>query len=99
MAKQPWYIEHSKTTGPAYRAFHDAPAESGVLDTKTRELLMLALACTHRCAHCTENHIKRAMDAGCTKEEITETLLITAVEGAGTQLYWAKDIFDKHLGG
>ena len=30
-------------------------------------------------------------------EEITEALLIAAVEGAGTQLAWAKDVYQKYL--
>jgi hypothetical protein len=29
---------------------------------------------------------------------VAEALLIAAVEGAGTQLYWAKDVFNRHLG-
>jgi AhpD family alkylhydroperoxidase len=69
-----------------------------VLNTKTRELLMLALASAFRCPHCTEAHIKAAIEAGVTKEEITEALLIAAVEGAGTQLNWAREIYLKYLG-
>jgi AhpD family alkylhydroperoxidase len=68
-----------------------------VLERKTKELLMLALACVLRCPHCTEEHIQGALDAGASKEEITEALLIAAVEGAGTQLAWNKDVFMKYL--
>lgn len=93
-----WYVQNSPDLGAKFRDFHDACNDGGVLDKKTKELLMLALACTHRCPHCTREHIKRALDAGCTKQEVTEALLIAAVEGAGTQLYWAKETFESLLG-
>ena len=96
--KQLWYLQQSDEIGQAFKDFHDACNEKGVLDKKTKELLMLALACAFRCPHCTEDHIKRAQEAGATKAEVTEALLITAVEGAGTQLYWVKNRFQKYLG-
>lgn len=96
--KKIWYTENSPEIGNAFQEFHDAAADKGVLDKKTKELLMLALACAFRCPHCTKQHIKRALDVGASKEEVTEALLITAVEGAGTQLYWVKEVFDEYLG-
>jgi AhpD family alkylhydroperoxidase len=97
--KKPWYVENAPDLGEKFQEFHDACNKGGVLDKKVKELLMTVLACTHRCPHCTNEHIQRALDAGCTKQEVSEALLIAAVEGAGTQLYWAKSTFDKHLGG
>jgi AhpD family alkylhydroperoxidase len=94
----PWYVLNSPETGQPFQDFYDACTKGGVLDTKTRELLMLSLASAFRCPNCTESHIKAALEAGVTKEEITEALLITAVEAAGTQLNWAREIYLKHLG-
>ncbi|MFZ0034424.1 MAG: carboxymuconolactone decarboxylase family protein, partial [Sedimentisphaerales bacterium] len=82
----PWYILHSPEIGRPFQDFYDACNKKGVLDSKTRELLMLSLASAFRCPHSTESHIKAALEAGASKEEITESLLIAAVEGAGTQL-------------
>lgn len=96
--KTPWYVLNSPEIGKPFSDFYSACCEGGVLDKKTKELLMLTLASVFRCPHCTETHIKAALDAGVTKEEITEALLISAVEGAGTQLAWAKEIFLKYLG-
>ncbi len=93
----PWYVLNSPEIGKPFQDFYNACINEGVLDKKTKELLMLALACAFRCSHCTESHIKAAFEEGASKEEITETLLITAVEGAGTQLNWAKEIFLKYL--
>ncbi len=97
-SKQPWYVANSAELGGPFRAFYDACNQKSVLDDKTRELLMVALACVFRCPHCTEQHIELAQKAGASRQEVTEALLIAAVEGAGTQLYGAKGIYDKHLG-
>ena len=93
--EKPWYVELSPEIGPAFQDFYEACKGKGVLDKKTKELLMLALACVFRCPHCTEDHIKGALDAGASREEIAEALLIAAVEGAGTQLAWKKETFRK----
>lgn len=94
----PWYVLNSPETGQPFQDFYDACTKGSVLDTKTRELLMLSLASAFRCPHCTEAHIKAAIEAGVTKEEITEALLIAAVEGVGTQLNWAREVYLKYLG-
>ncbi|MFQ5953204.1 MAG: carboxymuconolactone decarboxylase family protein [Candidatus Omnitrophota bacterium] len=94
--KTPWYIEQSEL-GKAFNHFYVACNEKSVLNDKTRELLMAALACAFRCPHCTESHIKKALEVGCTKQEVAEALLIAAVEGAGTQLAWRKEIYEKYL--
>ena len=96
--KTPWYIQNSPKLGSAYQHFRNVTNAEGVLDSKTRELLMVALSTVFRCPHCTEDHIVRAQEAGATKEEITEALLIAAFEGAGTQLAWKKELFNKLLG-
>lgn len=95
--KTPWFVLKSPELGGPFHEFYEACKDNGVLDKKTKELLMAALACVFRCPHCTEEHIKGALEAGASKEEITEVLLIAAVEGAGTQLAWRKDIFTKYL--
>lgn len=93
----PWYVLNSPEIGKPFQDFYDACNTTGVLNKKTRELLMVALASAFRCRHCTEHHIQAALEAGVSREEITEALLIAAVEAAGTQLNWAKDIYLKHL--
>jgi len=96
-SKSPWYVNNSPEIGKSFEDFYRNCTTKGVLDPTTKELLMLALACVFRCPHCTETHIRAALDAGATKEQITEALLIAAVEGAGTQLAWNKEIYLKYL--
>lgn len=96
-SKSSWYVANSPVLGKSFEDFYENCKSKGVLDPITKELLMLALACVFRCPHCTETHIRGALDAGATKEQITEALLIAAVEGAGTQLAWNKEVFMKYL--
>ena len=96
--KTPWFVENSPEIGKSFHEFYRLCQTEGVLDKKTKELLMAALACVFRCPLCTEEHVERALRAGASKAEVTEALLIAAVEGAGTQLAWARETFEKHLG-
>jgi AhpD family alkylhydroperoxidase len=96
-SKSPWYVKNSPELGKPFAEFYENCLTKGALDKVTKELLMAALACVFRCPHCTETHIRGALEAGATKEQVTEALLIAAVEGAGTQLAWNKDVFMKYL--
>jgi AhpD family alkylhydroperoxidase len=95
--KTPWFVLNSPELGKPFAEFYESCKNTGVLDKKTKELLMTALACVFRCPDCLEEHIKSALKAGATKEEITEALLIAAVEGADSQLAWNKDLYLKYL--
>jgi AhpD family alkylhydroperoxidase len=92
-----WYAKNS-SLGEAYQKFADTCNEETILDKKTKELLQLALASVFRCSHCTESHIKKAIAAGASKQEISEALIISAQQAAGTQLSWNRDVFEKYLG-
>ncbi len=60
-----------------------APAVSGALDTKTVELIRIALdaSCVHLNAQGIRRHIRRALQAGATKAEITAVLQIASLQG------------------
>lgn len=94
---KPWYIQQSPEIGQSFQDFLQTTGANGVLDRKTKELLMTALACVLRCPYCTEAHIRGALEAGASKQEVSEALLIAALEGAGTQLAWCKDIYKEYL--
>jgi AhpD family alkylhydroperoxidase len=92
----PWYVNDSRI-GEALEEFKAAAYGKSVLDEKTKELLKFATASLLRCPHCTQSHLKRALAAGATKQEITEALLITAVQSAATQVSWDSEVFEKYL--
>ncbi|MFA5335428.1 MAG: carboxymuconolactone decarboxylase family protein [Candidatus Omnitrophota bacterium] len=95
--ESPWYMKKSPL-GAAYQHFSNTAKQKTVLDTKTKELIRLSVASVFRCKHCTEHHIKDALAAGATKEEISEALLLASLQSAGTQLNWNKELFEKYLG-
>ncbi|OGS21260.1 MAG: hypothetical protein A3J83_06715 [Elusimicrobia bacterium RIFOXYA2_FULL_40_6] len=85
--------------GAAYRHFSNvADREDTILDKKTKELIRLAVASVFRCTHCTEIHIEEALEAGATKAEISEALLLSSLQAAGTQLNWHREFFEEKLG-
>jgi alkylhydroperoxidase/carboxymuconolactone decarboxylase family protein YurZ len=95
--KTPWFVLRSPELGGSFWECCKTCKEKGVLDKKTKELLKLTLSSVLRRSQSTEEHIQSALDAGATKEEITEAFLIAAVEGAGTQLTWIEGISIKYL--
>lgn len=62
---------------------HTAEREDGVIPQKYRELISVAVALTTQCAYCIDAHIKNAVRAGATREEIAETVFIAAALRAG----------------
>ncbi len=62
---------------------HTAERADGVIPVKYRELMSIAVALTTQCAYCIESHIKNAVQAGATREEIAETVFIAAALRAG----------------
>jgi AhpD family alkylhydroperoxidase len=60
--------------GEFYRELYYS--ETKHLDAKTQELISIAAALVAKCQGCIEGHIKKALEAGATKEEISEAICI-----------------------
>jgi len=69
-----------------FMAMGTAPMLSGVLDAKTIEFLAIAVdaSCTHLYAPGVRRHIRKALELGATKEEITAVLQCVSVLGIHT---------------
>lgn len=65
---------------------HNEAVKAGVLSTKDKELIALGMGIAVKCAGCIQSHVKGALDAGATREEIYETVgvAILMVGGPGT---------------
>lgn len=61
----------------------------GVLDTKTKELIALAIGVTVKCDPCIAFHAKAARAAGATREEVMETVATAVYMGAGPAYMYA----------
>ncbi len=84
--------ELHKTAPGAMKAFHDlgtAALEPGALDTKTKELMAVAISVAVRCDPCVTYHVAAAQKAGATREEIGETVGLAVYMGAGPSAMYA----------
>jgi alkylhydroperoxidase/carboxymuconolactone decarboxylase family protein YurZ len=74
-----------------------APAVSGALDTKTAELIGIALdaSCMHLYPAGLRRHIRRALQAGATKEEITAVLQLVSLQGLHSMRLGAPILLDE----
>jgi AhpD family alkylhydroperoxidase len=66
--------------GEFYREIYYS--EKKHLDTKTQELISIAASLVAKCQGCIEGHLKKAMEAGATPEEISEAISIAAAINA-----------------
>ena len=73
----------------AFSALSQAALKSDALDTKTKELIAVAIGVAIRCDDCIAFHVKAAVDAGATREEIMETLGMAVYMGAGPSVMYA----------
>ena len=96
-SKTPWFVLNSPELGKPFQEFYEACRQEGVLDRKTKELLMLVSASAFRCPRRIEEHIKSAMEAGISREQITEALIIAAAEAVGTGLEMQRDVYLRYL--
>lgn len=66
-----------------FGALHNASMKSGALDTKIKELIALGIAISARCDGCIAAHVHASLEAGASKEEITETVSVAILMGGG----------------
>ena len=68
---------------------HKAAVANGALDTKTKELITLAISVAMRCDDCIAHHVHDALEAGATSEEIADALGVAILMGGGTSVVYA----------
>ena len=73
----------------AFWGLHTAAVAKGALDTKTKELMALAISVATRCDDCIAHHTYDALEAGATKEEIADALGVAILMGGGTSVVYA----------
>ena len=66
-----------------------AATAPGVLDTKTKELIALALGVAARCDACIGFHTQALVKLGATRQEVDEALGVTTYMGGGPSLMYA----------
>lgn len=73
----------------AFAGIAQAALQKNALDTKTKELIALAIGVAVRCDDCIAFHAKAAVDQGATSDEVLETLGMAIYMGAGPSVMYA----------
>ncbi len=85
--------EKPKQAG-AFMEFIEKAEGKGALDVKTKELISVALSIAEHCEWCIAFHVKNALEAGATRDEIMEACLVAVVMGGGPSLMYIKPVID-----
>jgi AhpD family alkylhydroperoxidase len=74
----------------AFSGFMGQVEKPGALDKKTKELIAISLSIVQHCKWCIAFHVKGALDAGATKDEIMESCFVAALMGGGPALMYTQ---------
>lgn len=73
----------------AFGQMAQAALRTGALDTKTKELIALAISVAIRCDACITFHAKAAIKAGASDAEVAEAMGLAIYMGAGPSVMYA----------
>ncbi|GGC17827.1 alkyl hydroperoxide reductase AhpD [Novosphingobium marinum] len=91
-AMNPAVGELGKSAPGAMKAFREmgaAALEEGALDTRSKELMAVAISVAMRCDPCITYHVAAARKAGASRDEIAETVGLAIYMGAGPSAMYA----------
>lgn len=80
----------------AFSGVAQAALKTGSLDSKTKELIALAISVAVRCDDCIAFHAKAAAERGASSDDILETLGMAIYMGAGPSVMYAAHAFDAY---
>lgn len=67
----------------AFGGLHHASIKDGALSVKDKELISVAISVVVQCNACIDAHVKSALEAGATPEEIAEAVGTAILMGGG----------------
>ncbi len=82
--------------GKAFQQLAAAATAEGVLDTKTKELIALAIGITARCDGCVAFHAGAAVRHGANREEVLETIGMAIYMGGGPSLVYGAQALEAY---
>ena len=86
-------VESKEETVPlemsAYRTLRDEVYQDGALEHKTKRLIALGIALRAGCTACILFQTKMAVEAGASKKEIMETVMVAVAMSGSTALGWS----------
>ena len=72
-----------------FSAIAQAALKANALDTKTKELIALAIAVTRQCDGCIASHARGAAQSGATEQEVAEALGVAIFMNGGPGTVYA----------
>lgn len=72
---------------------HSAALAGGALDSKTKELIALAISISEQCDGCIASHARGAASQGATAEEVAEAIGVTIMMNGGTATVYGPRAF------
>ena len=72
----------------AYSQLTQAASAEGALDSKTKELMALAISVSIRCEDCIVYHTRAAIKHGASEDEVMETLGVAVEMGGGPSVVY-----------
>lgn len=80
-----------------FSATHKAALSAGALDTRTKELIALAISVAQQCDGCIASHARGAATAGASPEEVAETLGVNILMSGGPATVYGPRAYDAFL--
>lgn len=80
----------------AFAASAQTALKPGALDTKTKELIALAISIAVRCDDCIAFHAKASVDLGASEAEVLETIGMAIYMGAGPSAMYASHAYQAY---
>jgi AhpD family alkylhydroperoxidase len=79
-----------------FGALAQAALKANALDTKTKELIALAIAVATRCDGCIGFHAEAAVRSGASRDEVMETMGMAIYMGAGPSVMYAAQAIEAY---
>lgn len=83
-------------TMKAYRHMMDEATRDGALDSKTKELMALAIAIVAPCEGCIVYHVRAAIQKGASREEVLETIGVAVELGGGPSTVYGAEALEAY---
>lgn len=80
----------------AFGELGKAALKDGALSTKTKELIAVALSVSAQCDVCITSHVRNAIKAGVTREEIAEAVGVAVLMGGGPKSVYAATVLEAY---
>ncbi|MDZ7797966.1 MAG: carboxymuconolactone decarboxylase family protein [Candidatus Marinimicrobia bacterium] len=84
--------KESPEVGSSFMDLHKAGTTGGTLGAKYKELIAVALSVASHCEGCISVHMKSALDAGASREEIIDAIGVAILMGGAALLFRKKSL-------